>query len=922
MDSKHKYNTPDFCWRFSESNDGSFIVDQAKYLPPVYFPLMNSYGMKSYVTPDLKGDLCSSFHTWLTPATVTEELHRNVSSRNFWIKESDKEPWSVTGVSVFQKEEDRRGRPDTYSVEGHLGYFTCKRFRKESNLEAAITVFVPETNHYIELIKLTIKNVGAEKRNFKASYALPIFGRSADNFRDHRQVTTMFQETFIETFGVRVKPRIVHDETGHRENRTQYVVLGTDRNGEAPKDIWALVEDYIGIGGSFDNPASIYYDLLPVTRKEKELHGKEAIGAFRFEEITLNPGESFDYIVIEGITEKREDIKYWINEFGSTSKFDLYLKETIDYWKKRSDFLSFYTGNVHYDNWVKWIAYQVKARQIFGNSYLPDYGYGRGGRGWRDLWQDLLSIFLVDPESARTEILNNFKGIRIDGSNATIIGTSPGEFKADRNDIPRTWSDHGAWPVFILNFYIHQTGDFDILFNKITFWKDQFTHRSKSRDEQWNESAGNLQLDQHGNIYEGSLFEHILLQQLSAFFNVGEHNILLLEGADWNDTYDMARDRGESVCFHNFYAHNFIILAELLRQLKKRGYTNIFLLKEALALLDTLPGQILVDYQSVDDKHKRLNAWFESVKHIVSGEKVSVLTDDLINDLEIKGKHMTKQITDHEIITIDNGHQFFNGHYNNVGERVGCNCNGNIQMDLTSQVMPILCNISNDHLTKNIYNTICKVLKDKDEPGIRLCTEFKEFDMNFGRVTGFVYGNKEHGSKWMQQNIMLAYGLYGQGFVDEGFEVLNEVYKMSTDTAKAKIFPGIPSFFNNENKGAYAYLTGSSSWYLLTLTTMIFGVRGENGGLCIQPKLKKEQFDSRGIAKLRCNFQNLTLSIEFENLSRLDYRQYGIKTLKIDDVEISFGEIEVFQGKIVIPQQILSNLDKCIEHHILVGLNK
>ena len=69
--------------------------------------------------------------------------------------------------------------------------------------------------------------------------------------------------------------------------------------------------------------------------------------------------------------------------------------------KEKLNSVNVSTGNHNFDNWVKWIEYQVKCRQIFGNSYLPDYGYGRGGRGWRDLWQDLLSIFLVDPISAK-----------------------------------------------------------------------------------------------------------------------------------------------------------------------------------------------------------------------------------------------------------------------------------------------------------------------------------------------------------------------------------------------------------------------------------------------------------------------------------------------------------------------------------------
>ena len=39
----------------------------------------------------------------------------------------------------------------------------------------------------------------------------------------------------------------------------------------------------------------------------------------------------------------------------------------------------------------------------------------------------------------------------------------------------------------------------------------------------------------------------LLVQHLTAFFHVGEHNIIRLEGADWNDGMDMAALPGYGV---------------------------------------------------------------------------------------------------------------------------------------------------------------------------------------------------------------------------------------------------------------------------------------------------------------------------------------------------------------------------------------
>lgn len=695
-----------FSWEFTDKNNGSFIVENADFLPSLYFPLMNSFGMKTYVTPELKGDICSSFHNYLTAATVTEELHRNVSSRNFWIYDHENTPWSATGVSAAQKAEKWTNQSDTYSLEAQPGSFTSKIVRQKAGLSVSITTFVPELEHFVEIMKITIENISETNKNVTPTYCIPVFARSADNFRDHRQVTTMFQKNFIEEHGVRIKPNIVHDEKGHVPNKTNYIVLGFDENGNTPSEKWILAQDFIGDGGSFDNPEAVFRNRpAPVYQAEK-IHGKEAVGAFRFQKFTLKPGEKREFIILHGITDNEADLELWKNIFGTKKRINEILDKTNNYWQQKTSSVVIKTGNPTFDNWVKWVSFQVICRQIFGNSYLPDFGYGRGGRGWRDLWQDLLSIFLVDPASAKSEMLNNFMGIRIDGTNATIIGTNSGEFKADRNDIPRTWCDHGAWPAFILNFYLNQTGDYDIIFKQISYWKDKHIYRNKKQDKYHKATDGNKLLTEEKQIYTGSLFEHVLIQQLSAFYNVGNHNILLLEGGDWNDTYDMARENGESVCFHNFYSQNLSFLVEILNHIKEKGVNEIELLSEITFLLDRLPGQEKVNYNSPENKRNRLEKYFETVSNKVSGEKILIPIDNLIIDLKEKAEHNANHIRNNEIIETKSGLKFFNGHYDNLGKPVGGEKDGQISMDLTSQVMPVLCNISNYQQTKDSFAAI------------------------------------------------------------------------------------------------------------------------------------------------------------------------------------------------------------------------
>ena len=123
---------------------------------------------------------------------------------------------------------------------------------------------------------------------------------------------------------------------------------------------------------------------------------------------------------------------------------------------------------------------------------------------------------------------------------------------------------------------------------------------------------------------------------------------------------------------------------------------------------------------------------------------------------------------------------------------------------------------------------------------------------------------------------MLAYALYDHGLVAQANEIMKEVYEIANNTATAKIFPGVPSYFDNQNKGAYAYLTGSSSWYLLTLITQIFGVKGVFGDLHLEPKLSKEYFNKEGIAHISTNYGGYAIDVTYQNEKGLDFGAYGI----------------------------------------------
>ena len=88
----------------------------------------------------------------------------------------------------------------------------------------------------------------------------------------------------------------------------------------------------------------------------------------------------------------------------------------------------------------------------------------------------------------------------------------------------------------------------------------------------------------------------------------------------------------------------------------------------------------------------------------------------------------------------------------------------------------------------------------------------------------------------------------------------------------------------------YHYLTGAASWYMLTMVTQVFGVRGEGGDLIIAPKLLAEQFDSQGKASIRISFANKTLEVIFENADRKDYGDYTLASAVCEGRELPIAE--------------------------------
>ncbi|WP_339246288.1 cellobiose phosphorylase [Paenibacillus sp. FSL F4-0243] len=897
--------------------DGEFKLQQPDHSSFLYFPLVNEGGMMSTVTPKLHGQATTGHNTFLTPPLSVEDLHNSRASRNFWVYVEGKGAWSAAGNSAKQNAAFYTPSADDAVLEAGFLWHRVTRSNSEMGVKAEITSFVPSGNDKVELMKVTLTNTGTEELTLTPTAVVPLYARSADDLRDHRHVTSLLNRIYTSAYGVEVQPALSFDERGHRINHTSYGVFGAEGDGSQPDGFFPIQEEFIGEGGSLDWPEAVILNATPEIGKGGgvDREGYEAVGGLRFTSITLSSGASHSYVVVMAIDSDRINVEALMSKYGTSEAFDHLLEETKMFWADKVNMVEFHTGDSDADQWMKWVTIQPVLRRLYGNSFLPYHDYGRGGRGWRDLWQDCLALLIMEPAEVRSLLFNNYAGVRIDGSNATIIGQQPGEFIADRNNIPRVWMDHGAWPFLTTMLYLDQSGDLDFLLQEQTYFRDTFMSRCKERDTSWNTSVGSDLRTVSGEIYKGTILEHILLQNLVPFFNVGEHNNILLEGADWNDGLDMGADRGESVAFTSFYASNLLDISRVLRNLKtSKGQETVELAEEMQLLLDTLNES--VDYGSVSGKHERLDRYYAAAPNKVSGVRVSLDIDKVADDLEQKAEWLFNHLRSNEWVQSENGDGWFNGYYNNDGEQVEGEFSEGVRMTLTGQVFPLMGHAAAPEQIPHIIAAVDRNLFD-DKIGYRLNSRFGGIQQNLGRAFGFAFGHKENGAMFSHMTIMYGNALYKRGYVKEGHKVLESLYSLSTDFEKARIYPGIPEYINEQGRGMYTYLTGSASWLLLTMVTEVFGVKGKLGDLLLEPKLVKEQFDSEGKASIKTIFADREFEVVYKATGSFNYGEYQIHSVTLNGSGVT---LQRGSGSAIIPREELLALQTEKLHVIEVTL--
>ncbi|MBO5711270.1 MAG: hypothetical protein J6R47_00390, partial [Acholeplasmatales bacterium] len=257
-------------------NDGKFQLENFENYNYLYLPLCNHNGLKSSITPTFTGDLkLDQHHFGLPPASNLDLINPN-NARNVFFK-VDGNLWNITGNTLYQNL-----NKDETLLEAGILYQKVTRASKDFKVE--VLSFVPEYKDNMEMHKVIFENTSDRILNVTPCVAIPVYGRSADNIRDHRHVTSLLNNIYKGDYTIYNKPSLSFDERGHTVNSTIYQVI-VDDNIKVDK-YFLTFDEFIGEGGSIMNPLG-----FDSNEAVDYISGYECLAGFRYESLNIKPNE-------------------------------------------------------------------------------------------------------------------------------------------------------------------------------------------------------------------------------------------------------------------------------------------------------------------------------------------------------------------------------------------------------------------------------------------------------------------------------------------------------------------------------------------------------------------------------------------------------------------------------------------------------
>lgn len=791
---------------FDDSNK-EYVINT----PTTPYPWINYLGSQNYFSLISNTAGGYSFFKDARLRRITRYRYNNVpldlgGGRYYYINDGG-DVWSPSWAPA-------KSELTSYECRHGMGYSKIKGER--GGIEAEVTFFVP-LNTNGEIHKFVVNNKSNEKKQFK------IFSFVEWCLWNAQDDQTNFQRNY-NTGEVEIKDSVIYHKTEYKERRNHYAffsvnspIAGFDSDRES----------FLGTYNGFDNPQAVYSG----SPSNSVAHGWHPIASHCLE-VTLEPGETKDFIFLLGYVENELEDKWesknvinkkkaeeMITQFYTSEAVDRAFAELGEYWDQLLSKYTVRSSEEKVDRMVNiWNQYQCMV--TFNLSRSASYfesGIGRG-MGFRDSNQDLLGFVHQIPDRARERIIDLASTQLEDGG---AYHQYQPLTKKGNDEIGGNFNDDPLWLILAVVEYIKETGDYTILDVMTPFDNDE----SKSTP-----LADHLKRS----------FDHVLN-------NRGPHGLPLIGRADWNDCLNL----------------------------------NCFSME---------PGESFQTTTSKDGKVAESVMIAGMFCYI--GEEYAILMDKVGNKEEAARAH--KEVESMREVIMKDGWDgsWFVRAYDDFGRKIGSNENEEGKIFIESQGLCIMgkCG-ADDGKAVEALDSVEKHLATKyglvlQQPA------FTKYYVEYGEISTYPAGYKENAGIFCHNNawIMIAEALVGRG--DKAFDYYSRIAPAYTEEY-SDIHRTEPYVYSQMVAGKDAarfgeaknsWLTGTASWNFVAITQYILGIKPNYDGIIVDPAIPKE-WDGYTVTR---EFRKDKYNIKVENPNHVST---GVAKLVVDGKEIKGNTI-------------------------------
>ena len=702
---------------------------------------------------------------------------------------------------------------DSYECRHGMNYTRITGVK--NGVEASMLFFVP-LKTWAEVQKVTLKNTSNQVKHLKLfSYAeWCLWNAATDGENFQRNLST--GEVEIENDGA-----AIYHKTEYKERRNHYAYYALTN---APVNGYDTDrESFIGLYNELSMPQCV----AAGAPANSVAHGWSPI-ASHYLEVTLQPGESKDFIFLLGYAENEREQKFCstpdsiseqssptrclshegkgvitslgaldrtiinkvkahevIQRFSTVEAVDAAFDELHRMWDELLCKFTVQSDDERMNRMVNiWNQYQCMITFNFSRSAsFFESGVGRG-MGFRDSNQDLVGFVHQVPSRARQRIIDIASTQFADGG---CYHQYQPLTKRGNNDIGGGFNDDPCWLIFGTVAYVKETGDFSILNEMVPFDNQPGT--------------------------EVSLFEHLRISFNHVVENLGPHMLPLIGRADWNDCLNLncfSWDPNES--FQTTENNSEGSKAESLM----------------IAGLFVLTGKQYVELC------RKLAELTENTEYSAEGDRAQHCIDAMVEAVKKHGW---------------DGEWYLRA-YDYYGNKIGSKENEEGKIFIESQGFCTMAGIGLEEGMVDKALDSCKQYLDSQHGMVLNHPAFTRYYVEMGEISSYPAGYKENAGIFCHNN---PWVIIGETIARRGNDAWEHYTKICPawieDQQLHKVEPYVYCQMvagkdaARPGEGKNSWLTGTAAWNWLTITQYILGIRPTYDGLeiipCIPSSLKE-----------------------------------------------------------------------------------